>query len=173
MGDISVANSPKTVNLEKYTTTSPLPLVRGTGKNTASLRILLFSVTLSVVSHNFQRFIGQLLKNIYNKPLPLTKREQLETRRLMGARGPSLEFFHRSRGASHPSPPPPAAGRLPLSPPPSSSPAARPSSTVGPTGREHIWVLRPHPGGHQGPRSWGLRSGLRLHHVRGLKNFKS
>ena len=100
---------PKRVNLEKDTTTSPLPLVRGTSKNTAGLRILLFSVTLSVVSHNFQRFTGQLLRNIYNKPLPLTKREQLETRRLMGACGPSLEFFHRSR--AHRIPPHP---HLPL-----------------------------------------------------------
>lgn len=85
----------------------------------------------------------------------------------------SPQFFHRSRGASHPSPPPPAAGRLPLSPPPPFPPAARPSPTVGPTGQEYIWVLRPHSGGHRCPRSWGLRRGLRLHLVRGLENFKS
>ena len=54
-----------------------------------------------------------------------------------------------------------------------SRPAARPSPTVGSTGQEHIWVLRPHPGGHRGPRSWGLQRGSRLHLVRGLENFKS
>lgn len=89
----------------------------------------------------------------------------------MGARvdrALSPQFFHRSRGASHPSPPASPCLLLPLFPP-----AARPSPTVGPTGQEYIWVLRPHSGGHRCPRSWGLRRGLRFRLVRGLENFKS
>ena len=90
-----------------------------------------------------------------------------------GAEVPSLNSSTEAGGSWHPSPPLAAAGRLPMSPPPPSSPAARPSPTVGSTGQEHIWVLRPHPGGHRGPRSWGLQRGSRLHLVRGLENFKS
>lgn len=59
MGTLSVTYSPKTVNLN-MPLVPLLLLAQGTGTNTARRQSGLPHVILSIVSHNFQRFIGQL-----------------------------------------------------------------------------------------------------------------
>lgn len=86
----------------------------------------------------------------------------METRRLVGARVDPASSFS-TEAAAHLIPPHP---HLPLGPsswPPPPffprRPAGCPSPTVGERrGQNTSAVLRPHPGGHRGPRSGGLWS---------------